>query len=274
MRVDAIQQRSWERCCDRGEKGTTVWLDTIHSECRREVSAKAITGKTACGEERSARTLKADDSAIGVTTDRSRRVREFDFCWLERAGHVAMTAASAERPSSGAKLTRMIRPNRTEVLLLPILARAPIGNRLAGCKPAPQYGHHGGRLGQRVCGRNYDLHRFPAIGFRYRSTPAGGFIARLSPDGGQLLASTYIAAQPRRLALDSTGKLYVAGGTKDASFATTPGAFQTTLQGNGDAFVLKIDPLLRVPVYSTLLGGMGYSATAYACAWTRWEAHT
>ena len=29
----------------------------------------------------------------------------------------------AERPSSGAKVTRMIRPNRTEVLLLAILAR-------------------------------------------------------------------------------------------------------------------------------------------------------
>jgi hypothetical protein len=140
LRVDAIQQRSGERCRDRREKGTTVWLDTIHSECRRGVSAKAMTGKTACGEERSARTLKADDSAIGVTTDRSsRRVREFDFCWFDRAGYVAMTAASAERPSSGAKLTRMIRPNRTEVLLLPILARAPIGNRLAGCKPAPQF---------------------------------------------------------------------------------------------------------------------------------------
>jgi hypothetical protein len=120
--VDAIQQRSGERCHDRGEKGATVWLDTIHSECRKGVSAKAMTGKTACGEGRSARTLKADDSAIGVTTDSSRRVREFDLCWFERAGHVAMTAASAERPSSGAKLTKIIRPNRTEVFLLPILA--------------------------------------------------------------------------------------------------------------------------------------------------------
>ena len=33
-----------------------------------------------------------------------------------------IAADSAERPSSGAKVTRMIRPNRTEVLLLPILA--------------------------------------------------------------------------------------------------------------------------------------------------------
>ena len=105
---------------------------------------------------------------------------------------------------------------------------------------------------------------FPLSASAYRSTPGGGFIARLSSDGSQLLASTYIAAQPRRLALDATGNLYVVGGTKDVSFATTPGAFQTTLQGNGDAFVLKIDPLLRVPVYSTLLGGRGFSATAYA----------
>lgn len=105
---------------------------------------------------------------------------------------------------------------------------------------------------------------FPLSVSAYRSTPAGGFIARLSPDGSQLVASTYIAAQPRRLALDATGNLYVAGSTKDASFATTPGAFQTALQGQADAFVLKIDPLLRVPLYSTLLGGRGFSATAYA----------
>ena len=81
-----------------------------------------MTGKTACGEVRSARTFRADDSSIGVTTDSSRRVREFDLCSFDTAGPVAMAAANADKPSNGAKLTRIIRPNRTEVLLFVILA--------------------------------------------------------------------------------------------------------------------------------------------------------
>ena len=85
-----------------------------------------MTGKTACGEGRSARTFKADDSAMGVTTDRSRFFREFDFCSfdtsLDTPGPAVMIADRAERPSSGASVTRMIRPNRTEVLLFVILA--------------------------------------------------------------------------------------------------------------------------------------------------------
>ena len=81
-----------------------------------------MTGKTACGKGLSARTSKADDSAIGVTTDRSRFVREFDFCSFDTTGPAEIIADRAERPSSGASVTRMIRPNRTEVLLLVILA--------------------------------------------------------------------------------------------------------------------------------------------------------
>ena len=83
-----------------------------------------MTGKTAWGEGRSDRTLSADESSIGVTTDNSRRVRQFDFCSFDTAGPAAMTAVRAERPISGAKLARMSRPNRTEVLLVPMLAHA------------------------------------------------------------------------------------------------------------------------------------------------------
>jgi len=96
---------------------------TIQTECRSGVSDRTAIGRTACGDGRSARWLKVDDSAMGVTTDSSRRVRELDLCSFETAGPVAIAAASAERPSSGAKLTRMIRPNRKEVLLFVMLAR-------------------------------------------------------------------------------------------------------------------------------------------------------
>ena len=105
-----------------GEKGTTVWLVIIHRECPKGVIASAANGNTACGEGRSARSLSVEESAMGVTTDRSsNRVRELDLCWFDKAGPVAIAADRAERPSSGARVTRMIRPNRTEVLLFVIL---------------------------------------------------------------------------------------------------------------------------------------------------------
>ena len=81
-----------------------------------------MTGKTACGEGRFVRTWRAEDSAIGVTAESRRRVSEFDLCSFDTAGLVAIAAASADRPSSGANVTRMIRPNRTKVFLLLILA--------------------------------------------------------------------------------------------------------------------------------------------------------
>jgi hypothetical protein len=81
-----------------------------------------MMGKTAWGDGLSARTFKADDSSIGVATDSNRRVSELDLCSFDTAGAWAMIADKAERPSSGAKVTRMIRPNRTEVLLFVILA--------------------------------------------------------------------------------------------------------------------------------------------------------
>ncbi len=81
-----------------------------------------MMGKRAWGDCLSARTFKAADSSIGVATDSNRRLSEFDLCSFETAGPWAMIADRAERPSSGAKVTRIIRPNRTEVLLFVILA--------------------------------------------------------------------------------------------------------------------------------------------------------
>jgi len=100
-----------------------VWLDTIHRESRKGVSARAAIGKTAWGEGRSARTLRSVYLAIAATTESSSLVR---VCSFETTGLAAVAASiaadTAERPSSGAKLARISRPNRTEVLLLPMLA--------------------------------------------------------------------------------------------------------------------------------------------------------
>ena len=94
-------------------------LATIQTECLNGVSARAVKGMTAWGEGRSARSQSVDDSTIGVTTESSSRVKAFSF---ETTGPVAIAADKAERPSSGARLARMIRPIRTEVLLFSSLA--------------------------------------------------------------------------------------------------------------------------------------------------------
>ena len=95
------------------------------------MTARAATGKTACGDGLSGWTFAAEDSSIGVTTDNKKRVREIDLCSFDKAGPdpkaAIIAAETAERPSSGARVTRMIRPNRTEVFLLLILTLVGTG---------------------------------------------------------------------------------------------------------------------------------------------------
>ena len=71
--------------------------------------------------------------------------------------------------------------------------------------------------------------------------------------------------------VDAAGNAYVTGATSSANFATTPGAFQTTIapgtctgfDANGDAFqfpcpdvfVMKLNAAGSAAIYSTLLGG-------------------
>jgi hypothetical protein len=57
------------------------------------------------------------------------------------------------------------------------------------------------------------------------------------------------------ITVDTAGNAYVTGSTESTDFPTTPGAFQTTLKGDGDAFVTKLTPNGSALVYSTYLGG-------------------
>jgi len=57
------------------------------------------------------------------------------------------------------------------------------------------------------------------------------------------------------LAADSSGDLFVAGYTNVAAFPTTPGAFDTTHNGQRDAFVTRLSGDGSTLVASTLLGG-------------------
>ena len=80
-----------------------------------------------------------------------------------------------------------------------------------------------------------------------------------------LLYSTYLGGSgsiARGIAVGSDGSAYVTGETTDATFPTTPGAYQTSntkvpacAGGCDDAFVSKLNPAGTALVYSTYLGG-------------------
>src|SRR6201993_3639973 len=93
-----------------------------------------------------------------------------------------------------------------------------------------------------------------------------GFVTELNPAGTQQLYSNYLCGtngmdSAFALALDSNGKVYVAGTTSSTDFPTTTNALiqsPLTTNPNGTAFVTKIDPTLTGTaslVYSSYIGG-------------------
>ncbi|MBN8693531.1 MAG: T9SS type A sorting domain-containing protein [Bacteroidetes bacterium] len=86
------------------------------------------------------------------------------------------------------------------------------------------------------------------------------FIGRLNKNGirywgtYQGPAITFLPSSALTLAFDSIGNLYCGGGTAFANNIATPGAYQTTIDGNGDAFILRFDSS-GTKVFGTLFGG-------------------
>jgi photosystem II stability/assembly factor-like uncharacterized protein len=96
------------------------------------------------------------------------------------------------------------------------------------------------------------------------------FVLKLSPDGRQLVYSTYLGGTRQEfaeaIAIDETGSAYVTGRTGSFDFPVTSGAFQTTLDptyhglgGNG-AFVAKLAPDGSSLAWATYLCGIDYDA--------------
>ena len=85
------------------------------------------------------------------------------------------------------------------------------------------------------------------------------FVAKLSPDGSQVVYSTKLAGSKSdfasALALDATGNAYILGETQSPDFPVTAGASQATFQAPAtQGFVAKVDPQGKV-VYATFIGG-------------------
>jgi len=86
-----------------------------------------------------------------------------------------------------------------------------------------------------------------------------GFVTKLNAGGSALVYSTYLGGQGgtsncNGIAVDPSGNAYIAGQTVAPDFPTTPGAYQTSLQGDIDAFITKLNPSGTALVYSTILG--------------------
>lgn len=84
------------------------------------------------------------------------------------------------------------------------------------------------------------------------------FVTKLNAAGSALVYSTFIGSigldSGSGIAVDSGGNAYVSG-IAEISYPTTTGAYDTTLNGNRDAFVTKLNAIGSALVYSTLLGG-------------------
>ena len=103
---------------------------------------------------------------------------------------------------------------------------------------------------------------FPTTTGAYQPNYAGNldaFVTKLNPTGTALVYSTYLGGTNTDygygVAVDGAGNAYITGYTSSTNFPTTPGAYQTSNAGNGDAFITKLNPTGNGLVYSTYLGG-------------------
>jgi hypothetical protein len=89
------------------------------------------------------------------------------------------------------------------------------------------------------------------------------YVARLSADGGALIYSTFLGGSDGEQAssadVAADGSVTIGGATLSSDFPTTPGAFDTSYNGNGvaDAFVARLSADGSSLDYGTFLGGSG-----------------
>ncbi|MGA9751410.1 MAG: PKD domain-containing protein [Acidobacteriota bacterium] len=99
---------------------------------------------------------------------------------------------------------------------------------------------------------------FPALGALHGTTDA--YFTKFTAAGTSLAYSYYIGGtqidQAWSIAVDSTGKVYMAGTTNSPDFPTLA-ALQPALAGGYDGFLCKIDPTVPNFIYSTFWGGTG-----------------
>jgi hypothetical protein len=86
------------------------------------------------------------------------------------------------------------------------------------------------------------------------------YLARLGPDGGKVLAATYLGGSKQErsvygMELDGKGNIVVACLTRSPDAPTTPGCFQPKFAGGVDMLVAKMSPDLTKLIWCTYIGG-------------------
>ncbi len=85
------------------------------------------------------------------------------------------------------------------------------------------------------------------------------FVTKLNSTADSLIYSTFIGGtqhdEAKALALDASGNVYVAGGTRSPHYPTTANAYDTSFNGGSDLFVLKLNGTGSALIYSTFIGG-------------------
>jgi hypothetical protein len=106
---------------------------------------------------------------------------------------------------------------------------------------------------------------FPTTAGSFQPHFAGGasdgFLTKLNPDGSKAIYSTFVGGAGGNeecfgVAVDARGQAHCAGVTFSTVFPTLH-AFQASLRGETDGFVLKLDPTGSHLLYSSYLGGSG-----------------
>ncbi|MEW5986902.1 MAG: SBBP repeat-containing protein [Chloroflexota bacterium] len=109
---------------------------------------------------------------------------------------------------------------------------------------------------------------FPVTAGAFDTTYNGGtadaYVTKVSPAGSALVYSAYLGGsnydRAFGLAVDQAGSAYVVGRTESADFPATVGAFDTTYNGDYDAYVAKVNPDGASLAYATFLGASGADA--------------
>lgn len=89
-----------------------------------------------------------------------------------------------------------------------------------------------------------------------------GFVTKVNAGGSGLLYSTFVGPSGpgpcttavSGIALDSAANAYIVGSTRSTSFPVTPNAFQSTNQGDYDAFLTELSADGGTLIYSSYLG--------------------
>ncbi|MCC7430726.1 SBBP repeat-containing protein, partial [bacterium] len=104
---------------------------------------------------------------------------------------------------------------------------------------------------------------FPTTSGVYDTSHNGGtfdaFVSKLNSTGTALSYSTFLGGSGSDIAnsitLDTSGNTFITGSTASSNFPTTGGAYDTSSNGGGDAFVSKLNSTGTALGYSTFLGG-------------------